>query len=33
MVTRGYGTDPDKVEVIGQEKVWVGPAVYAGNPG
>ena len=28
LVTRGYGTDPDKVEVIGQDKVWYGPAVY-----
>jgi hypothetical protein len=33
MVTRGYGTDPDRVEAVGQEKVWTGPAVYAGNPG
>jgi Tol biopolymer transport system component len=30
LVTRGYGTDPDKVEIIGQDKVWNGPAVYAG---
>jgi hypothetical protein len=28
LVTRGYGTDPDKVEIIGQDKVWYGPAVY-----
>jgi hypothetical protein len=30
LITRGYGSDPDKVEIIGQEKVWNGPAVYAG---
>jgi hypothetical protein len=30
LVTRGYGSDPDKVEILGQDKVWVGPAVYAG---
>lgn len=29
LVTRGYGTDPDQVEIIGQDKVWYGPAVYS----
>jgi hypothetical protein len=29
LITRGYGTDPDKVEVIGQGQTWSGPAVYA----
>ncbi len=28
LVTRGYGTDPDKVEIIGQNQTWNGPAVY-----
>ncbi len=28
LITRGYGTDPDKVEVIGQGQTWSGPAVY-----
>jgi hypothetical protein len=28
LVTRGYGTDPDKVQIIGEDKVWYGPAVY-----
>ncbi len=30
LVTRGYGTDPDKVEIVGKDKVWYGPAVYGG---
>lgn len=29
LITRGYGTDPDKVETIGQDRTWNGPAVYA----
>jgi hypothetical protein len=28
LVTRGYGTDPDKVKVIAADKAWFGPAVY-----
>jgi hypothetical protein len=28
LITRGYGTDPDKIEVIGQGQTWTGPAVY-----
>ena len=28
LVTRGYGTDPDKVQVIASDKAWFGPAVY-----
>jgi hypothetical protein len=29
LITRGYGTDPDQIEVIGQGQTWSGPAVYA----
>lgn len=29
LITRGYGTDPDKIEFIGQGQTWSGPAVYA----
>jgi hypothetical protein len=28
MVSRGYGTDADKVTLIGQKQSWNGPAVY-----
>ncbi len=29
LITRGYGTDPDQIQVIGQDRTWNGPAVYS----
>lgn len=28
LITRGYGTDPDGIKLIGQKGAWNGPAVY-----